>query len=420
MKAVLDHVGIAVRDLDASLAFFRDALGLEVEVPEEVHAQRVRAHFIPVGQASLELLEATAPDSAIATYVEKRGPGIHHITLRVADIQGAIDQLRARGVRLVDETPRPGAEGALVAFVHPSAAHGVLVELTQSARRLVEQPVTQRRCGDLQLTTLSDGSFRLDGGGMFGIVPRPMWERRAPPDDRGRIVLAMRALLVEGDWGRLLIDCGIGDRLTPKAVDIFGVDRGRSLEHTLAEAGVSDDQIDVVLPTHLSFDHVGGGVVRRADGLRPRFGRARYVIRRGEWDDALRPDARGRGRYVEDDFVPLAAAGVVEFFDTDRDIRPGVRVVRAAGPTAHHQVIYIESGGTMAVFAADVVPTAAHVDDVWITAFDQLPRESLAFKQRFLREAIDREYLIFFSHDPSITAGYIREKDGKRSVQKVI
>ena len=130
-KAVLDHVGIAVEDIDQSLAFFRDALGLNVEVPEEVASQRVRAHFIPVGESSLELLEATASDSAIAKYVEKRGPGIHHITLRVGDIRAVLDQLKTRGVRLVDQEPRPGAEGSLVAFIHPSAAHGVLVELTQ-------------------------------------------------------------------------------------------------------------------------------------------------------------------------------------------------------------------------------------------------------------------------------------------------
>src|SRR5881296_314311 len=111
MKAVLDHIGIAVRDLPAALAFYRDALGLEVEKPEEVASQRVRAHFIPVGQPALELLEATAPDSAIAKYVEKRGPGIHHITLRVEDIAGTLAQLKARGVRLVDAEPRPGAEG---------------------------------------------------------------------------------------------------------------------------------------------------------------------------------------------------------------------------------------------------------------------------------------------------------------------
>jgi methylmalonyl-CoA/ethylmalonyl-CoA epimerase len=129
--AILDHVGIAVQDIDKALAFYRDALGLEVEAPEEVGSQRVRARFIPVGQSSIELLEGTASDSAITKYIEKRGPGIHHITLRVDDIRAALARLKSRGVRLVDEEPRQGAEGALVAFIHPSAAHGVLVELKQ-------------------------------------------------------------------------------------------------------------------------------------------------------------------------------------------------------------------------------------------------------------------------------------------------
>ena len=132
MKATLDHIGIAVKDLEKALAFYRDALGLEVEAPEEVASQHVRAHFIRVGQSSLELLEATAPDSAIARYVDKRGPGIHPITLRVEDIAAVLARLKSKGVRLVDESPRPGAEGALVAFIHPSATHGVLVELKQS------------------------------------------------------------------------------------------------------------------------------------------------------------------------------------------------------------------------------------------------------------------------------------------------
>src|SRR6266850_6674243 len=133
MRATLDHVGIAVKDLAAALAFYRDVLGLEIDTPEDVASQRVRAHFVPVGESKLELLEATAPDSAIATYVEKRGPGLHHITLRVDDISAALNQLKARGVRLIDEQPRPGAEAALVAFIHPSSVHGVLVELKQSA-----------------------------------------------------------------------------------------------------------------------------------------------------------------------------------------------------------------------------------------------------------------------------------------------
>ena len=132
MKATLDHIGIAVKDLGEALAFYRDALGLEVEAPEDVASQHVRAHFIRVGESSLELLEATAPESAIARYVDKRGPGIHHITLRVDDITAVLARLKSKGVRLVDEAPRPGAEGALVAFIHPSATHGVLVELKQA------------------------------------------------------------------------------------------------------------------------------------------------------------------------------------------------------------------------------------------------------------------------------------------------
>jgi methylmalonyl-CoA/ethylmalonyl-CoA epimerase len=131
MKAVLDHVGIAVGDLAAAVRFYRDTLGLEIQPPEEVGSQRVRAHFVPLGESALELLEATAPESAIARFVEKRGPGMHHIALRVDDIHAALAELKARGIRLIDEQPRPGAHHSLVAFLHPASTHGVLVELKQ-------------------------------------------------------------------------------------------------------------------------------------------------------------------------------------------------------------------------------------------------------------------------------------------------
>ena len=133
MKATLDHVGIAVANLGEALSFYRDALGLEIEPPEEVSSQRVRAHFIGVGQSALELLEATDDSSPIAKYNAKRGPGLHHITLRVDDIAAALARLKERGVRLIDDAPRPGAHGSLVAFIHPSSAHGVLVELMQAS-----------------------------------------------------------------------------------------------------------------------------------------------------------------------------------------------------------------------------------------------------------------------------------------------
>jgi methylmalonyl-CoA/ethylmalonyl-CoA epimerase len=132
MKATIDHIGIAVSSLSDSLAFFRDALGLEVEAPEEIASQRVRAHFIKAGSATLEMLEPTADDSPIARFIARRGPGMHHVALRVDDIVAAIADLKARGVRMIDEAPRPGAHGSLVAFIHPSSAHGVLVELKQT------------------------------------------------------------------------------------------------------------------------------------------------------------------------------------------------------------------------------------------------------------------------------------------------
>src|SRR5947209_11594283 len=235
MKAILDHVGIAVKDLAAAVAFYRDALGFEIEAPEEVESQRVRAHFIPAGGSSLELLEATAPESAIAKFVEKRGPGLHHITLRVDDIHAALAQLRDRGVRLVDPQPRAGAEGALVAFIHPSSAHGVLVELKQNRPVDRRAPaVTRYSLGDLELISLFDGFLRLDGGSMFGVVPKPLWEQKAPADARNRIVLATRPLVVRGAR-TMIVDAGIGDKEDARFADIYGVDRSRNLDHALAE-----------------------------------------------------------------------------------------------------------------------------------------------------------------------------------------
>jgi methylmalonyl-CoA epimerase len=420
MRAVLDHVGIAVGDVDKALAFYKEALGLEVEAPEDVPTERVRARAVPVGGPSLELLEATAPDSAIATYIGKRGPGLHHVTLRVEDIRAALGHLAARGVRLINSEPRPGAEGSLVAFIHPSSAHGVLVELKQRAEpdvRLEAKPIA---FGDLQLTVLYDGPFRLDGGAMFSVVPRPLWEKLTPPDERNRIQLAMRPLLVEAPWGRMLIDCGAGDKMSPKQMDIYELDRTRTLDRALADVGLTSESIDFALATHLHFDHFGGATKRVAGELRPRFGKARYLIRAAEWEDATHPHERNRASYLQEDFVPLKSAGVVDFFPDDRTIKPGVRVERTGGHTGQHQVVYLESGGKVGVFVADMIPTTAHLQDPWVMSYDLFPMETLAFKRRFIREAIEREYLIFFEHDPKVAAGYIREANGKRFVEQVL
>jgi methylmalonyl-CoA epimerase len=423
MKATLDHVGIAVKDLSAALAFYRDALGLHVEVPEDVASQHVRAHFIPVGEASLELLEATSSDSTIAKYVEKRGSGLHHITLRVDDIKAAMDQLKTRGVRLVDEQPRPGAEGALVAFIHPSSAHGVLVELKQagvviSHQSSVGSQVRRYRIGDLELISLFDGFFRLDGGAMFGVVPKALWQKKAPPDDRNRILLAMRPLVVRG-VRTMLIDAGLGGKDDAKFHDIYGVDRSRNLDHTLAEAGLGRDDIDIVLASHLHFDHCGGFTYRDATGkIRPTFPRAQYVVRRGEWEDATHPHERNRASYIADNFAPLADAGVLQLVDDDQTIMPGVRVKRTGGHCMHHQVIYIESGGQTAVFAADLVPTTTHLESPWIMGYDLYPMDTLAAKKAFFADVVEKNALVLFEHDPAVAAGFIREDKGKRTYER--
>jgi methylmalonyl-CoA epimerase len=421
MKAVLDHVGIAVSDLPAALVFYRDALGLEIETPEEVASQHVRARFIAAGHASLELLEATTPDSPIARFAEKRGPGLHHITLRVEDIYAALARLKAHGVRLVDQEPRPGAEGALVAFVHPSSAHGVLVELKQASAVAQDfspahTGVTRHALGDLELVSLCDGFFRLDGGAMFGVVPKPLWEKAAPSDERNRVILAMRPLIVRGTR-TMIIDAGLGDKESEKFTDIYGVKRARNLDHTLAEAGLAPEDIDIVLATHLHFDHAGGFTKRDATGrLRPRFPRAQYIVRRGEWEDATHPHDRNRASYLFDNYVPLAEAGVLHLVDDDLTIMPGVKVRRTGGHTMHHQMVLIESGGRTAAFVADMMPTTAHLSEPWIMGYDLYPMDTLAAKKAFLPEAVDHNMLIFFEHDPVVAAGHILEQHGTRTV----
>jgi methylmalonyl-CoA epimerase len=425
MRAILDHIGIAVADLPAALAFYRDALGLEVEASEDVASQRVRAHFVPAGKASLELLEATTPDSPIAGYLAKRGPGLHHITLRVDDIRATLAHLAQRGVRLIDAEPRAGAEGALVAFIHPSSAHGVLVEIKQSPVSSLQSPVsspaarrssavTRYAIGDLELISLCDGFFHLDGGAMFGTVPKTLWEKKAPADARNRITLAMRPLVVRGAR-TMIIDAGLGDKDDAKFNDIYGVERTRTLDDSLAEAGLAPEDIEIVLATHLHFDHAGGFTVRDASGrVRPRFPRAQYIVRRGEWEDATHPHERNRASYLPDNFVPLAEAGVLQLVDDDQTIMPGVRVRRTGGHTMHHQMAVIESGGRTAMFPADLMPTTAHLGEAWIMGYDLYPMDTLAAKRAFAKEAVERDMLIFFEHDPAIAAGRITEQNGKR------
>jgi methylmalonyl-CoA epimerase len=385
-----------------------------VHAAEEVTSQKVRAHFLHAGQSSLELLEATDKDSPIGKYLARRGPGLHHVTLRVDDIRAAIAQLKARGIRLIDEEPRPGAEQALVAFIHPTSAHHVLVELKQAAAAAHSLNVSRYTVGNFELISLYDGFFRLDGGAMFGVVPKALWERKAPADTANRITMTMRPLVVRDGSRTMLIDAGLGDKESEKFYRMYAADRTRTLDNALAEAGLSPEDIDVVLATHLHFDHAGGFTIRDKSGeIRPRFPNARYVIRRGEWNDATHPHERNRASYLTDNFAPLQKAGVLDFIDEDGPVIPGVRVQRTGGHTMHHQVAWIESGRDCAVFLADLMPTSAHLPDPWIMGYDLYPMDTLFAKQAFARAVARRETLVFFEHDPAIPAAFITEQQGK-------
>jgi glyoxylase-like metal-dependent hydrolase (beta-lactamase superfamily II) len=273
--------------------------------------------------------------------------------------------------------------------------------------------------GEFQVTPLLDRFFRLDGGAMFGSVPKPLWERRAEPDPKNRILLATRPLLVRTPGHNVLIDAGIGDKMSEKDIHIYAIDGRPGLNASLAEAGLSPDDIDIVIASHLHFDHAGGFTTRVNGLVAPTFPRATYYVRRAEWEDATHPHERNRASYLAEDFVPLQDAGVIRFIEDDGDVVPGVSVRRTGGHTMHHQLIRIESGGRTGIFTADLMPTAAHVDIPWIMGYDLYPMDTLLYKKQFVPEAIAGEYVIFFEHDPVISAGVIRQDGGRLRVEPV-
>ena len=273
--------------------------------------------------------------------------------------------------------------------------------------------------GDFEVIPQTDGFFRLDGGAMFGVVPKPLWHRRIEADERNRITLGLRPLLVRTPDHTVLIDAGIGSKMSAKDTDIYGIDRQVDLTASLAVSGVTPADIDIVIATHLHFDHAGGFTVRDGSAVAPAFPNATYFVRRAEWEDATHPHERNKASYLADDFVPLQAAGVVQFTEGDQEIIPGISVRRTGGHTMHHQLVRLESGGRTGVFVADLMPTTAHVDEPWIMGYDLYPMDTLQYKKQFVREAIEREYVIFFEHDPAIPAGVIRERQGRKAVEPV-
>ena len=250
---------------------------------------------------------------------------------------------------------------------------------------------------------------------MFGVVPKPLWSRRTTPDERNRIPLAMRCLLVETADMRILIDTGVGSKEAEKFLGIYRVHNEgvpARLEDSLRQHGVEPSDIDIVLNTHLHFDHAGGNTLRRPNGsIVPAFSNAAYYIGEREWEFAHLDNERVRASYLPDNFDPLAGDDRLRFMSGDGEIVSGIRVLPAPGHTPGHLTVLLGSGDQRMLYLADLVPTLAHLPLPWIMGYDVEPLVTLESKRSLLASAVENEWLVAFEHDPAVAWGRIVESD---------
>ena len=269
------------------------------------------------------------------------------------------------------------------------------------------------KLGDLEIHILTDARFRLDGGAMFGVVPKPLWGKKNPPDERNRIQLAMNCVLVRSAGKWILIETGAGDKWDAKHTDIYAFEGELRLPDKLAAKGVKPTDIDVVIDTHLHFDHCGWNT-RVVNGKAvPTFPNARYVLQAGELEHAKRPSERDRASYFPDNFLPVEAAGQFWLLEGDREVAPGVECIRVPGHNRDMQCVRLSSGGKTAFCFVDLVPTTAHIPFPWIMGYDLYPLTMLENKRKWVPEAVRGDWLCIFAHDAFMPAAYLRERDGK-------
>jgi len=269
--------------------------------------------------------------------------------------------------------------------------------------------------GDYRVEVISDCEFRLDGGAMFGVVPRNLWSRSCPPDDQNRIRMNMNCLFIEAQGERILIDTGIGDKWSEKHRRMFGIDRQRSLAESLrAVAGVGSEEITIVINTHLHFDHAGGNTTVDENGrAAAAFPNARYFVSRAEYEHAKAPSERDRASYLVDNWRPLIETGQLELKEAEYEVVPGLSMETHAGHNRSMQCARLEQGSQTLFGFADLVPMRAHVPFAWIMGFDLYPVETLEAKKRLLPQAAREGWTCLFYHDPDQALGRIVEEDGK-------
>ena len=273
--------------------------------------------------------------------------------------------------------------------------------------------------GEIEVRFLDAGNFWLDGGAMFGVVPKTLWERRAAADEKNRIKLRANSLLVRAGAKNILIETGNGAKWEPKLRAIYGIAEGDALQRALGDAGVSAEKIDVVINTHLHFDHAGGNTKTVGEKVVPTFANAKYFLQRGELEHAMKPSERDRASYFPDRFVPITEAGQWSLVDGDAEIVPGISVVRIPGHNADIQAVKISGGGKTILCCADMLPTRHHLPLAWVTGYDLYPLQSLESKRKWIAEAVKNGWIVAFGHDPEFAAATLHEAGGKVEFEPV-
>jgi glyoxylase-like metal-dependent hydrolase (beta-lactamase superfamily II) len=271
------------------------------------------------------------------------------------------------------------------------------------------------RLGEVELHIVSDGEFRIDGGGVFGLVPRVLWEKVVSPDELNRVTTALNCLLILSAGKRILVDTGLGFKLSPKEVEMHSLQRPRDgLLDNLQRLGCSPAEIDIVINTHLHWDHCGGNTLLRDGVPVPTFPNAEYWIQRLEWADACYPNERTRNTYLPENLLPVQRAGQLRLLNGDTRVTEHVHCMVTRGHTRAHQSVVIESAGERAIFLGDIASRPVYIERLsWISAFDTEPLETLETKRAIRNWALEKRALLIFEHDPAMPLGYL-SRDGER------
>ena len=265
-----------------------------------------------------------------------------------------------------------------------------------------------------EIYTLETGRFKLDGGAMFGIVPKPLWERQIPADAQNRIPLAMRCLLMVGHNEVILVDNGLGNKYDDKFKKIYAVDDEHSNLHaSLNHLGIHANDVTDVILTHLHFDHCGGTTQRVADKLEMTFKNAQHHVQKNHWNWATNPQVnpRERNSFLSENLAPLAASGQLNLIDGEHSLNPFIRVVPVFGHTEAQQIVHVSDEHNRLCFVADLLPTSAHLPSAWVMGYDLFPLSSIEEKQKFLTEAAQNNIQIVFEHDPILAAGFVEKTE---------